>query len=613
MSVVPLKGIFVTRPAWPVAIQLARREGTRMLRHPIMWLGSIFSLAMFGLFTFHSAPVLHRDDAAMAGALLPLAAATLITAHLGASRAARNSTEELYEATSTSATTRTLAHLFSLGYAVALAALLIGVMLLYLFLDAPVGTARPAEILSGVLVVVLLGATGVAVGNWKRHPAVAPMAVVVIGAIEVLLIQPVIGLDGTTGTVVSRMPWLAPWVPLSMTGQVPPELVIRPATWHLLYLAGITAVVAAVALSRSGRRARFLPLFIAGAVGVVGGSIGQLAPASAQQRAELAALIEHPEDHQVCEERREITYCAYPAYAGWIDRWAAPIEGALRRIPAHARPEDVIVRQRFGSYFEGPIDIAPAKLRRVEREQRRAERAPGAESTIWTGIRWGRGATEGGYAVGLSLAIAMDAVDMPSSRDELIPTRSEIARFRELVLPTMDSRSRAKAERVLSKGTKYYSCNTSHQARALAALWIAIQATPETRAAAIDAAADGPLGIMIYETEGQRFATYGSFLPLYPEIPPPMFDRISFGGADFHYAVKLLRQPDDKVAAVFADRWRSVTRPTTLTGSLLDDLDLEPHPTLREQIARLPDDVQLEKGLRRWAAEAGSMQTLPCL
>lgn len=578
-----------------------------------MWAGAILSLGLFGLFTWHSAPVLHRDDASVAGSLLPFAAATLIVTNLAASRAARNATEELYGATSSSPGLRTLGHLVALGYALALAVGLVAAMFVFMFGDAPVGTPNAAEVATGPTLVALFGAVGIALARWRPHPALGPLAVVVAVAVQILLIQPIIDVAATTSTVVTRLPWLAPWVPLSMTGQVPPELVIRPAGWHVLYLVGLTAVVVVFALARSGWRARLLPVFVTGTAAIALGTVGQLTPPSASQRAQVASLIEHPEDHQVCEERRGVTYCAYPAYARWVDRWAAPIEGALERIPAQARPANIVVRQTFGSYFEGPVDVPEATLRRALRAQHRASRHKDPGTVIRTGTRWGRGKTEGGHAIGLALTVAMEAVDLPSSRAEMVPTEDEIARFKRVVLPMVDERFRATAERAWRPGRRLYSCTTAHQARAMAAAWIAGQATPATRATVTRSAAENPYGLQIYEAEGQRYATYvGSFMPLYPEVPPPMWDRVSFTDVEFHYAARLLSRPDEEVGAMFAQHWDELTEPTTLTESFLGDLGLTPHVTIEEQIARLPDDVELERGRRMWSPDAFLVQTIPC-
>ncbi|MDQ3963812.1 MAG: hypothetical protein M3277_07880, partial [Actinomycetota bacterium] len=430
-------------------------------------------------------------------------------------------------------------------------------------------------------------------------------------ALEILLIQPVISWQATVEHVAGRIPWFALWVPLSITNEVPSELVIRPSAAHLLYLTGLVIVVAVFALTRH-RGPRVMALLIAGAVGVIVGAIGQLTPPGPAQRAALAALIEHPEEHQVCEERRGVTYCAYAAYAPWIDRWARPIEGALDRIPAEERPQGLVVRQTFGSYFEGPIDVPEKVIRKIERDHRRLVGKGPSVPTFWTQTHWGRAETEGEYEIGLALYVAMEAVGFPSTRHEMRLSDSEVALVRETMLAGLPQKLRARTERRLSRGRAYY-CTSLGQARALAALWIAAQATPGTRAAVTRVADENQYGLDIYENEGKRFAYYvWPFIPLYPLAPPPMWDRVQFSDAEFHYASTLLQDPSDDVAAIFAQRWDDVVDPTTATTELLDDLGLTPHPTIAEQVAALPDDVKLEEGSFPRQGGAVISDSLPC-
>ena len=99
-------------------------------------------------------------------------------------------------------------------------------------------------------------------------------------------------------------------------------------------------------------------------------------------------------------------------------------------------------------------------------------------------------------------------------------------------------------------------------------------------------------------------------MPLYPLAPPPMWDRVQFSDAEFHYAASLLDRPADEVAAVFAQRWDDVLQPTTSAAQVLDDLGLAPHPTIEEQVAALPDDVKVERGTLRGGATISD--SIPC-
>lgn len=122
-----------------------------------------------------------------------------------------------------------------------------------------------------------------------------------------------------------------------------------------------------------------------------------------------------------------------------------------------------------------------------------------------------------------------------------------------------------------------------------------------------------PYGLRIYEVEGKRTATYlGPFIPLYPLNPPQMWDSVNFADAEFHYAAKLLERPTDEVASFVTERWDDLTTPTAPTESFLTEMGITRHPTIEEQIAALPDDVELEQGRRMWHPDA-YLGTIPCV
>lgn len=616
MSVAAMDRLTVrSAPSRSVAWQLAVRDGLRMLRHPVLWGGALFSLALFGLLTWQAAPVLHRDDTSIAGALLPFAAATLIVANLAASRAARNRTDELFDTAPTTRALRTRGQLIALTFPVFGSLALGAVMLGYMLLDAPVGKPRIAELSAGPVVVALLGALGIAIGKWRSHPALGPMAVVLVAGVEILFIQPVIGLEGTTGSVVDRVPWFALWVPLSLTGEIATELVIRPSGWHLLYLVGLVVVAATIALAHDGRRSRLIPLLVAGVLGAVLGSIGQLTPATASRRAALMAMVENPEEHQVCKERQGVTYCAYPAYVPWIDRWARPVEGALDAIPEHARPQGLVVRQRFGSYFEGPVDLPYRAVRRAVRRLERESLSQGGSPTFWTETQWGRGEIEGDFEMGFSLWIAMEAADFPSTRGDLVLTPGGQALAKQTFSARLPERVRPRFERTLSR-RRPYSCTTLDQARALAVLWVAGQATPDTRATFARVSEEYPYGFTFYEDRGKRRASYDgpALWELYPRIPAPMSAHVVFGDAEFHYAAQLLPRPDEDVSDVMTERWDSMAAPTAKTADFLDDLGLKPLPTVEGLMAELPEEVTMQPGSRPRSQFANHLSRIsPCL
>lgn len=558
-----------------VILQLAIHEGRRLVRHPIFIGGAALSLAFFGLLTWNLAPVLHRDDAHSIGALLPLAAATLIVANLAAIRGERDGASELYRGTPTSASVRTLAHLLSLAWAVAGAAVLMVVMFVYLALDDPVGTPRLSELATGPATVLLLGCLGVLLGRWKHHIAIAPIAVVLVIAIEIMLIQPVVGFKISH----SRLPWLAPWVPTSLTSGVPPELVVRPADWHLLYLSGLIAIVGAGAVLRHGLRRRVIAVLVAGAIIAGIGGAAQLRPLPRTDRLQLLAQIERPEEFQICDERNGFTYCAYPAYVPWIDRWEAAIEGALEHVPEEDRPTGLVIRQTFGSYFEGHVDLPKTALRRL-----RWDRSP--TDDLLVGFDWGRWTSEGFYELGLNLPVVTRAVGLPTARRDITLTESDVELFEKHYLPQLAKRRRAVERDRLRVGKTWTNCHLFGQARAVIALWLAGQATPSAEAAIRQTDRNYPYGITL--DHDHKFWYYnGPFSPLYAPTPEPR-GVVNWMDPEFRYAVQLLEQPDEEVAAAIRADWDELTDPTTSTDVIVQRFDLKPLTPFEELAEDVP-------------------------
>lgn len=584
-----------------VVIALARREGARLVRHPIFLVGAVLSLGLFGLMTWHNAPVLHRDDTHTPGALLPLAAATLIVANLAAIRASRDGTDELFEGLPTDRRVQVAGHLLSLFWAVLASVAVLAVMLVYLLVGDPVGTPRFGEVVSGPLTVFLFGAVGVAIATWKKHVAIAPIAVIALGAIQLMLMQPIVGIEASS----ARTPWFAPWVPISLTSGVPPELVIRPSGWHALYLTGLAAAVVIVALLRFGRRTPLMVALVAALVVTGTGAIGQTRPPSAQQLATIQAIVERPEDFQVCRGIMGNTYCAYRAYEPWIERWSTAIGGVLDELPPEARPEGLTIRQTFGSYFEGHVDVD----RRVLRRAHRANRAD-----IEPGYEWGRGAAEGLYEFGLLMPVVADALDLPRTKRDIRLTRADIAEFKRTLLPQVGKNRRKRfAERNFVVGKPWESCHLLGQARAVVAFWLAAQSTPATRATALKSAADVPYGLGF--DDKQRYYYYlGPFSPLYwiPAGGASYSYRVSWPDAEFHYAVQLLSRDDRSVGERFRSRWEVFTDPRTPTSSALAAFDLEPHPTIKEQIADAPPGYTAIPGDSTREPEDALTGSVPC-
>ena len=561
-----------------VILQLAIREGRRLVRHPIFVGGALLSLAAFGLLTWNLAPVLHRDDGHSIGALLPLAAATLIVANLAAIRGERDGASELYEGTPTSAPARTLAHLLSLGWAIAGATVLLLVMFTYQAFDDPVGTPRLSELATGPATVLLFGSLGILLGRWKHHVAIAPIALVLLIATEIMLIQPVVGYKISH----SRLPWLAPWVPTSLTSSVPPELVSRPADWHLLYLCGLIVVVGAGAVLTHGLRRRVMAVLIAGALVVGIGGAAQLRPLPRTEHLRLLAQIERAEEFQTCDERNGFTYCAYPAYVPWIDRWAAAIDGALEPVPEEGRPTGLVVRQTFASYSEGHVDLPKRAVRRLRWDR-------SASDDLLVGFDWGRWTAEGFYEIGLNLSAVMRPMGLPTERRDIRLTESDVELFKKEYLFQFPKHRRAAVERnKLQVGKRWTSCHVFGQARAVIALWLAGQATPGTEAAMHQTNRNYPYGITLVPDQNVYYWN-GPYWSFYAPTPAnPDWGVVNWMDQEFRYAIQLLDRPDEEVAAALRADWDELTAPTTSTEVLVKRFDLKPLASIKELAEDVP-------------------------
>ena len=268
-------------------LALAGVEAVRLLRHPIVLAGAALSVLL-----------LLQDLGEYGGrfylltiaATMPLAAATMVAANLAALRSRRSDTDELWASTAMPASGRTLAHLLSLAAPVTLAAALVAFG--YFAFDAGDGlrvdvigtTVVPSvtELAQGPLVVLALGALGIALARWLPTVALAPVVIVGFLAIEMPM---------TSWGVATEWRWLAPvvnhgersWAPCSREAHAEwgcdgaVGFDIAGMRWHLLYLAGLTVFLAALALLRHGRRPRRLALAAAGLVLVVAAGALQIA------------------------------------------------------------------------------------------------------------------------------------------------------------------------------------------------------------------------------------------------------------------------------------------------------------------------------------------------
>lgn len=577
---------------------LARKEGRRLVRHPIFVVGVLLSVAAFEFATWLEAPVLHRDDVMTGGSLLALAGATFLATNLGALRTRRLGTEELFGSTPTDPPTRTLGHLLSVAWAAAAALLVALVEIATLLPFDPVGVPSILELLMGPLIVALFGVLGVGVARWLPSVALAPVALVALGGIQLYLLTQLPG--GNDQQSQSR--WLAPWVPLSaggLGGEPPPELVIRPTGWHLLYLAGLALILGAIALARHELRGRRAAALAAGlAVVILAGAI-QTRPPDPTRREEFLEMTLRPEPFQVCETRGSVRYCAYPAYVGWIDRWEPPIASVLRRVPAKARPQ-VEVEQTFSNTWSSHLPEGSG--RRLEKEHARALELGSAVLT--PGTRWGRNQAEGQHEFGVALVVAAWSVGLPRTLADIAPTRKDIRKILEQVNPSEREEVR---NRLLTEGPG--NCSMQGQARAVVALWLAGQATPGAEATLRAVVAREGTDFVEFDGgvywAGPQLWAMGDFAYSVSSGVVTPWPRDAA-----HYAVQLLDRPPSDVAGTVASSWDTLVDPRTPTDDVVRLLGLRRYPSLEQQLLRF--DVAVQAQLRNEIEEASGYWEVPC-
>ncbi|MBO3749665.1 hypothetical protein J5X84_26600 [Streptosporangiaceae bacterium NEAU-GS5] len=310
---------------------LARFEGRRLLRNPILWAAAVAAIVLRIRDGRARLPDLTVETVAATTSAAIVAGAALIVVNLVVGRDRRHRMPETLAALPGDAVVRTRAALVpgvltaALVAAVTLAAELVATV----FRGPVAGRFDPWEALGGLALAALAAAAGAALARWTPTLIAAPVAVLVLG-FDVL--------------VAGRRPWA-----VLVIARHDPAWTDRPSAAHLLYLAALAAACGAVALLRHGPRpTRVLALAVAIAVA---------APAA------LAAVSGTPElratQEQICRrtEAEGVTFCALPRYVAWIPVWAQAVRPVIQAMPPRARAGLPPIRQfdgRWTSYDDQP-------------------------------------------------------------------------------------------------------------------------------------------------------------------------------------------------------------------------------------------------------------------
>jgi hypothetical protein len=540
-----------------VLVLAGRAEAGRMARNPLI-LASIAAVAVaIAAGSRGQVPLWWGWDMSIGSWLLIPAGAVLVVAHLAAGRARRDGMTQLYESYPVPATARTGGLLLGVAGPVALAAAVTGAAAAWLESQGALGAPSPVILLAGLLLVVLAGAVGVALGRLLPHLMAGLLAVAVLGVIEVDLVVP----EPVPVAFPARVGWLFPWTEPAGLGSLPGPAGLVPAAAHAGWLAAL-AGLAAVAALWPGRRARRWPAALAlagvGCLALAGWAAwAQLQPAPLSQLGRLASAITQPARAELCEARGAVRYCAYPAFLPEISRWAVPVSGVLGRAPALRGT--LVVRQVVddtawliltvdGTNDMGASTATPPNAwgRQLARLVRAIAAFENAETTdprlipgtsvppVYTDLAWVAGSGLGSSEFGLAVSTAAWVTGLPTTAPVVSYSNSA------------------------GSGSAQVPCVAVGQAREAIAIWLAAGATPATRAgfAAVLAQAYGPTQV------GRKWITtyylYGSITA----------QDLTVSAQGVALAREMLRLPASRVRAVLASGWPGWLRPQATDAQL---------------------------------------------
>jgi len=511
----------ITRAGVPVIRELAMVEAFGMLRHPLTIVGAAGSLwAMWALFG-ERAPVLERDSILMAGAMLPVAAATLLVAFYSVLRQRR--LPEVLSAQPTDRNARLMGvQIGTFGPAVASAALTVAGVV-YLLTGEPIGELLWWELISGVVMVPAAGVLGTALARWLPHPAVAPIALVGLAVVQFWASPDfeVLGESAFSPEDVSiHLEWLAPWMTPSSFS--PPDIIAhRPAILHVVWLVLFSLVVACLTQERRAA-GRVVQVVVAVVLGIAVASVSLGLPTH-------ALTVSWPEaaDAQICEVEDGVEYCAFSYHEGWIPRWRDTVAAVNELAPVQL--ERVIQRPHNIGFDPDPA-------------------LDGRSGLALTTLEWHRPGASPEQAFSLALNAAQTSVGLPATPHLRPLTKAEI----DSIVEQNPDYPGDLREQLANEPTSEQSCSGVGQARSAIAVWLA--------AAAI---ADGT-EMLDWLLDRRPEAETLSLV----YIDPHHRSGVTIGASDAELARDLLHLQKAEVLATIEDRWDAVLDPATTPAEL---------------------------------------------
>ena len=227
-----------------VARALGRIEARELVLHPSFGVGiglCAFMVVGFGL--SGTAEDDWQEEFQLLSFLAhPLVGMAVLAAHAAATRSRRAGTDELFDACAATPSTRTLGALASMWVPPAVLAVFFALYVGSTAVSNPglAGPTGPAvlHVASGLTLGAGGVALGVALGRWARFSLAPIVAVVVVGFVSLRLAE-------STSTHVEPSMVLSTFPPVGEGGA---RLTTGQMSWHVIWLLGLTAAVAAVAM-----------------------------------------------------------------------------------------------------------------------------------------------------------------------------------------------------------------------------------------------------------------------------------------------------------------------------------------------------------------------------
>jgi len=296
------------------------------LRHPLTFFGAVASVTLAVVELWREEPVLNRASVTLAWTMLPMAAAFALIAGGAVHRARGRSDAQPPMIMPLGMEQRTSGLLLGISFAGAFATFVLQLALLvWLFTRDDAASLVWNEILVGLVYVMFAAALGAAIARWISHPSSSLISILTL--IGLMIAVPY--RQGDWGQLIGPE-WLLPMAwPQEI---VPYEVAFRPAGLHLVYLGGLTLLVAATAVL--GRWAAGWTLLVLGGSLAVPTGVAQLGPIAETRQSSVIEQLVGDNADLTCETQGQATYCALAGYERWIPLWIESAEPILEAAPA---------------------------------------------------------------------------------------------------------------------------------------------------------------------------------------------------------------------------------------------------------------------------------------